>query len=159
MNIINVLLENMQIDEFEDIKDQIKELFGYDVSYMKLIISNKPVYNNGKPNIEMNPLKYGGCWTQNKIIQIADHQHLKKVMKYYKIEKEMSVLNFSRHLMVHELSHEIYNNILTNNEKNKYQQKLKNFRTVYTDTVSPQKLDSEKFCEYIAVSLMKEYYL
>lgn len=154
-----VLIENIQLNEFNIIKGQIKELFGYDISYMKLIISNIPVYNNGKINTKMNPLQYGGCWTQNQIVQIANHNHLKKVMKYYNIENEMSVLNFSRHLMIHELSHEIYNNILTNDEKNNFKTKLKNFRTVYTDTVSSEKLDSEKFCEYIAVTLMKKYYL
>ena len=141
--------------EFKTIKDYIKKLFGYDISYMKLVISNQPVYNNGTPNTEMNPLQYGGCWIKNKTIQVADYQHLKKVMKYYGV-KNISLLNFSRHLIAHELAHEIYKNILSDSEKNNFKEKLKDFRTVYTDIIRSDKLDEEKFCEYIAITILEK---
>lgn len=150
--------KNIQLIQFNQLKEDIKKLFGFDVSYMKLKISNQPLYNNGNPNYDIDPLLYGGCWTKNKFIQVATLDHLKKVMIKYKIENKMSIDIFFKYLIVHELSHEIYENILTTTQKNYYKSLLKNFKTEYIETVKPNKLEVEKFCEYIASKIIEEFY-
>jgi len=142
--------------EFQNTIKKFKKKYGWDLSYMKLKISNIPINRDGTVNSKMKPEAYGGSHTNNKIIYVGDSEHLKKVLKYYKVENT-DVKKFLKILLAHELAHEVYQNILSEEEKKEFKEIIdkSKFRTVYTDTVKDNsKIDVEKFCEYIASQLV-----
>lgn len=131
---------------FQDIIKKIKDKFGYDLSYMKLKVTDTPIYINGKINKDMDPDLFGGCWTKKKIIYI--NKNPKRVIKRYKAN--MSEIDFVNLIIAHELGHELWNNHNVRNNNIP-----KDFNTVYLDTVKPEKMEAERFCEYFAYQVTK----
>jgi len=122
-------INNIPFDEiFKNTIEKIKNNFGYDLSYMKLQISEIPVYNDGRPNKKMNPDEFGGSWTKNKIIYI--NKHPSRVIKYWKLK--ISEIEFINLIIAHELGHELWKN--HNMRNNNIPKK---FNTAYLDTVKP----------------------
>ena len=138
-------INNIPFDEiFKNIIKKIKNNFGYDLSYMKLQISEIPVYNDGRPNKKMNPDEFGGSWTKNKTIYI--NKNPSRVIKYWKLK--ISEIEFINLIIAHELGHELWKN--HNMRNNNIPKK---FNTVYLDTVKPEKMEEERFCEYFAYQI------
>ena len=146
-SILNYLNENTEntldlVGIFQEIIRKIKSKFGYDLSYIKLQISEIPVYNDGRPNKKMNPDEFGGSWTKNKTIYI--NKNIPRVIKYWKLK--MSEETFARIIISHELGHELYKNFnISHNHI-----PPKDFTTPYLKTVIPEKYKEEAFCEYFA---------
>jgi len=134
---------------FEYVISKYKELYKYDLSYMKLEISSQPVYSNGKPCHELKQEEYGGCWT--KLEKIYINPNIKDVMNYYKV-KNLILRDFNILIIAHELAHEIYNNVCDDRFKYDINKKIKKekFHTVYLDHVKENKMEEESFCEYLA---------
>ena len=145
-------MNNSTLILFESIKLKFKKQ-GWDISYMKLRISNKCINTNGKIINTMNPNSCAGSWTTSKIIYLGDDDHLIKVQNYYNVSINLN--KFKRLIIAHELAHEVWTNILTNQEKDQFIQLTSNFTTPYIDSLDPNysKLNEEKFCEYIASRL------
>jgi len=149
------LLKTSSDSDFEKIKGILQKMFNADLSGMRLKVSNQPVFNNGRINAKMNPLDYAGCHTTKGFIQVATKPHLEKVIQRYNV-RDTPVSSFRRHMIAHELAHEVYNKHMTKAQKEQYRKKLQSFRTVYTDTVPKDKLDQEKFCEFVAAEVIKQ---
>lgn len=135
---------------FNNVKADIKRVYGWNVgNELGLKISNVGIYNDGRINTSMNPLDYAGCYVSSLgFIAIADRKHLKKVIKHYNLD--YSVDKFLRWMLCHETCHYIYNNILTDAEKQKYRHVTIDTEYLRTYDIPP---DDEIFCEYIAKSL------
>ena len=131
-----------------------KQVYNFDLSYMKLKISSQPVYNNGKQCHELKQEESGGCWTKLKYIQI--NPNIEDVMEFYKIKDPKDV--FNKIIIAHELAHEIYNNVCDKWFKRliKVKARREAFHTVYLDHVKPNKIEEETFCEYLANSIVKK---
>ena len=131
--------------EFTKVKDSIKANFGFDVTYLKMIISDKLYYSNGKENTEMDPLLSAGNWMKNHTIRIATKEHILKVINRYQVS-DLGYDKFIKIIIGHECSHEIWKNILSESERRKWTAKLLDFETAYTKT---NDTPEERFCEYI----------
>ena len=141
---------------FKDVIDKYKSKYGFNLSYMKLVISEVPVFNNGKPNKDMKPEESGGSWTKLKKIYI--NPDVDSVMKHYKVT--CSKTDYITIIIAHELAHEIWNNVC-----NEYFKKIilvkarkEDFHTVYLDSLdkSYKKYKEEVFCEYLANSILND---
>lgn len=133
---------------FQDIISKIKTKFGYDLSHMKIVLTEIPVYNDGRVNKDMNPHEFGGCWTKHKTIYI--NKNVKDVIKFWKLN--MPEETFVRIITAHELGHELYKNF---NISHKHIPP-KDFTTPYLVTVKPEKYKEEAFCEYFAHQIVFE---
>ncbi len=142
--------------KFDDAIRRIKIRFKYNLNYMQLKVSDIPINNKGKPYRGFKDIRaYGASWTKLKTIFTGDENHLKEVMKYYKVK--MTLDNFILMLYCHELGHEVYRNKMTKSEIAKtleYLKKIK-FHTKYLDHIKPDKMDEEMVAEYIAKECMK----
>ena len=58
-----------------------KQVYNFDLSYMKLKIDQQPVYNNGKPCHELKQEESGGSWTKLKYIQIGTRGRTNKTTR------------------------------------------------------------------------------
>ena len=151
-------INNSNIDlikkNFKYCIDAYKQIYNFDLSYMKLKISTQPVYNNGKPCHELKPEESCGSWTKLKYIQI--NPNIEDVMKFYKIKDSKDI--FNKISIAHELAHEIYNNVCDIWFKRLIKVKVRReaFHTVYLDHVKPDKMEEETFCEYLANSIVKQ---
>ena len=124
-----------------------KQKYNWNLDYMKLEISNQPIYNNGKINPNMKSEQFGGCWTKKKTIRI--NPEVNSVKKYYNIKWPND--KFIIIIISHELAHEVYNNILTKKEKQEWLSQIpENFSTPYLKHAHKDKYKEELFCEYIA---------
>jgi len=145
------------IQEFEKIISKIKKQYGWNLSYMKIQITNVCMFNDNTVDYKRNPKECAGSWTKEKLIHIGDKNHLQSVMKYYGLNTSSNNLNkFIKSIIAHELMHEVYRNILSDKEKAFYKKHISslNFTTEYLDTVTnPDSYDEESFCEYIATEL------
>lgn len=129
-----------------------KELYDFDLSYMKLKISSQPVFNDGSPCKYLKPEETGGSWTKLGYVQI--NPNIESVMDFYKIK--LSKYKFNLIIIAHELAHEIYNNLCGEDFKRFILNKAKkeNFHTVYLDHVPSKKKKEETFCEYLANTIV-----
>jgi len=133
---------------FLDIISKYNELFGLDLSYMDVELSEHPKYNDGSISTEIADDEFGGSWTKNKIIYINCNPD--KVIEHWNLS--MSIDEFLYWIIAHELAHEIYFNLMEKSEID-YIIKLakqENFTTEYLKIVKPEKIDEEIFAEYLA---------
>lgn len=136
---------------FNEVVEKYKNLFGLDLSYMKILFSEKPRNKDGKITMEFSSDEFGGSWTKNKIIYVNPYPE--KVVEHWKLD--MSPMKFLEWIIAHELAHEIWWNIATKELKDYILNlaKMSNFSTKYLDTVPKSKLDEETFAEFMAALL------
>lgn len=120
---------------------------------MKFIVDPQPVYNNGKPSFEYSPDESGGSWT--KLGWIRLNPDMQSVMSRYGIDSD--VQEFTKMIIAHELAHEVWNNIASDELKQSILAKARQekFMTPYLSAVNGSKLDEETFCEYLAQQIMQ----
>lgn len=143
---------------FNKVVQKIKDRLNFDLSYMSFKITDRPVFNNGKINHEMDPKEFGGSWTKKRIIYLNNDPE--SVMRHYRKRNNFNqkeVIEFVEMIIAHELSHEIYSNLASDEFKKKIITAAKNekFTTEYLVTVPERKYDEEIFCEYLANKILK----
>lgn len=131
---------------FEKCVDWIGRRFA-DVSYMQWESSERGVMTDGRLS-DMDPANHGGSWTDDNIIYV--NPDLTSVIANYGVD--MPVMEFAAWIICHELSHELWQYVLSDEAKRHIVStaRSKGFSTAYLKTVKPEKLDKEMFCEYIA---------
>lgn len=143
---------------FDHILDQYFKRFGFDLSYMKFIVDNQPVYTNGEPCYEYDEDECAGDWTQLGWIRL--NPDMKSVMDRYGVAWHGSddIEEFTKLIIAHELAHEVWNNIADDQFKNDVIEKAndENFSTTYLETVNTNKLAEETFCEYLAHQIVQQ---
>ncbi len=147
---------------FDKAKDRMIKRLGYNVSYMKLRVSDQPMDNKG--NVYKGVIKdirsYGASHTYTGYIYTFPLDHLKLVYNYYKLD--MGFNKFVLLLYCHELAHEVDWKFISAVDKSNLLKKLKSkgFTTIYLDSLdykrsNPNKYDSEMLCEYMASVCVK----
>ena len=139
----------------DDVVDAYANKFDIDLSYMKFKVDIQPVSNNGEPCYKYSPDECGGDWT--KLGWIRLNPDMKSVMVKYGIQHSMTIDEFTKIIIAHELAHEVWNNIADDGFKEMIldEAKQQDFNTVYLKTVKPSKLDEETFCEYLAQQIVQ----
>ena len=96
---------------------------------MKVVVDELPVYNNGERCYEFYPDECAGDWTKLGWIRI--NPDLKSVMKRYDVVADET--EFAKNIIAHELAHEVWNNIATDDFKHEVLDAAKksNFTTKY----------------------------
>lgn len=123
--------------------------YGLDLYHMKAVVDERPVYNNGERCYEFYSDECAGDWTKLGWIRI--NPDLKSVMKRYDVVADET--EFAKNIIAHELAHEVWNNIATDDFKHEMLDAAKksNFTTKYLQTIeNPSKLPEETFCEWLA---------
>jgi len=128
--------------------ERIKQKMPYNVKHLKLIIKDG-CYNNLGSKLNQNPKSCSGAWTKDGKIIISTPQQLLKVMEYYNVK--LPYKKFLKLCIGNEIGHYIWNNILTDSEKENYKNLLTNFKTPYTIRKNNPE---ERFSEYIAYQLI-----
>lgn len=133
---------------FNDVVFRYKELFGFDLSHMKMVPSEQPRYEDGSICKEFSPEETGGSWAKNGIVYINPNPD--KVIEHWKLD--MSVDDFLTWIIAHELGHEIWKKTASQTMKDEVLRFAKEhkFSTKYLETVSKKKKDEETFCEFLA---------
>lgn len=126
-----------------------KDKYNYDLSHMKLELSDQPTFSNGKPaTIPLD--QWGGNWVNDGRILI--NKNLEPVAKFYKFKG--SIADLKKRLIAHELAHEIEAKLADKKFKQKIinQANKEKFTTEYLDTLDrdQKQFDKELFCEYLA---------
>ena len=153
MNRLKRYVQNATVQSlFQSIKAVFKNEFNWNVDSLTLELTTTPIFNNGTPNPEMPLEHFGGCWTHHGVIYI--NPDLNPVMDHY--GTDYSLKAFTCLIIAHECAHEVYNKILTQDEKKHYHQLTQSFRSHYLDTfdANSPKLNEERFCEYIAYQVV-----
>lgn len=121
---------------------------GFDLSYMEFRVDRQPVYTNGKPCFDKDPDECAGDWTRLGWIRL--NPDMPSVMRRYGVEGD--VREFTRAIIAHELAHELWNGAADETFKQGVLSRAANegFSTTYLETVRPNKLREETFCEYVA---------
>lgn len=123
---------------FKGVCKSIKEIWDFDLSYMEVhATSDKD--------------KLPGKWTPDKEVYIGTIQALNEYLKDYDLL--MDAPDLAAHMIKHELGHEVYENHLTQEEREMYDDKLENFTTRYIMKVEPEREPIELFAEYFATSI------
>lgn len=137
-----------------------KSKFGFDLSYMKYEFSLIPKHNDGR-NSDMPNNQFGGCWTKSKIIYL--NPAMSNTYKYYtnkNIKSKNELSTFVSLIISHELAHEIYNNLATEDFKNQIANEISktHFNTDYLANIdnTKSKFKEEQFCEYLAHKIIRE---
>ena len=141
---------------FKQIVQAYKDSYNYDLSHMKLQLSDTPTYNNGKP-ADIPVEQWGGNWVRDGRVLL--NKNLKPVAKHYKFKG--SIDDLKKQLLAHELAHEIEMKLADKTFKKQildtaHKQK---FTTEYLDTLDKSNKDNfnkELFCEYLAKSLLNK---
>jgi len=139
----------------EEAKQDIKKHLGYDLGYMKIKTLDIPRNSNGSPNYKMNPDEVAGYWSQDKSISIASPTRMRKVMKHWGLGQNKT--DFTKHMIRHELGHELYKNHLSKKDRKFYNKKFKDFETPYLKTVAPEKKPEERFAELVTKLTTKDF--
>ena len=141
-----------------DVLSAYKQKFGFDLSYMKFKVDSQPVYTNGEPCYEYDEDECAGDWTSLGWIRL--NPDMKSVMDRYGVVWHGSddIDEFTKIIIAHELTHEVWNNIADDQFKNEMLMKAKsqNFNTEYLQTVKQNKLNEETFCEYLAHQIVQQ---
>jgi len=136
---------------------------GIDLSDIKFELSSVPRDNNGDVAENFDPIKFGGCWTKNKIVYL--NPNLKDVIAYYTGATTISGLEtfnyYLEHLIAHELAHEVHENIATESEIKALQDAAikSDFTTDYLRTIdktNQEKYKKELYCEWLAESVIPQ---
>ena len=156
------LNESMQNDRLIKIINEVlfayKQKFGFDLSYMKFKVDSQPVYTNGEPCYEYDENECAGDWTSLGWIRL--NPDMKSVIDRYGITWHGSddIEEFTKIIIAHELAYEVWNKIADDDFKNDILNNARNssFNTKYLDTVKPNKLNEETFCEYLAHEVVQQ---
>ena len=143
--------------DFDAIVKAYRDLYGIDLSRMKMKWSKHPVYNNGKRSYELTDDETGGSWVNDGTVRI--NPKMGPVLKRFGIDG-MTQAEFRRRIIAHELAHEVWHNQAHKKRIKKLihdslkQARKEKFTTPYLDTYSPdtprKKFDSELFAEYMS---------
>lgn len=138
----------MYEEDIDFVLKRYKDLFGFNLSYMRFKVDSQPVHIDGSPCRELDPDECAGDWT--KLGWIRLNPDMPSVMRRYGVDGD--VQEFTRTIIAHELAHELWNNVVDEDFKQDIlvRAKNENFNTIYLKTVRQNKLDEETFCEYIA---------
>lgn len=143
---------------FDEVVSQYNALFGIDLSYMKFKVDTQPVYTNGEPCYEYDVDECAGDWTSLGWIRL--NPDMKSVIDRYGVDWHGSddLEEFTKIIIAHELAHEVWNNIADDDFKDDILNNARSslFSTEYIDTVKPNKLDEETFCEYLAHEIVPQ---
>lgn len=143
---------------FDEVVSQYKTTFGIDLSYMAFKVDSQPVYTNGEPCYEYDEDECAGDWTSLGWIRL--NPDMQSVMDRYGVAWHGSddIEEFTKFIIAHELAHEVWNNIASDQFKNDVIEKAndENFSTVYLETVNTNKLAEETFCEYLAHEIVQQ---
>lgn len=133
---------------FAQIKTIYKSIFRWNLDHMKLLFTDNCINIDGSVNNKMLSHQCPGCWTSINVIYL-NHQ-LVKCMEYYNVKGNLK--DFQIVILTHELAHEVWNNILSDNDKQIHIKAIRNsgFWSRYLDYVKKEKQDEELFCEYYA---------
>ena len=158
----NINCQNYSLKELiDEVVDAYANKFGIDLSYMKFVVDNQPVYTNGEPCYEYDEDECAGDWTSLGWIRL--NPDMKSVMDRYGVAWHGSddIEEFTKIIIAHELAHEVWNNIADEDFREEIldEAKGKSFTTPYLETVRENKLDEETFCEYLAHKLINEEYM
>ncbi len=149
--------------DFDRVVQAYNDLYGIDLSHMKMKWSKHPVYNNGRRSYDFDDDETGGSWVDDGTVRI--NPKLGPVLKRFGIDG-MTQAEFRRRIIAHELAHEVWHN---QSHKAKVQKLINdvlakaredNFTTPYLDTypanTQKRKFDSELFAEYMSDQLNKK---
>ena len=156
---LNENIQNSNLNAaIDDVLSAYKQKFGIDLSYMKFKVDSQPVYTNGEPCYEYDEDECAGDWTSLGWIRL--NPDMKSVMDRYGVawHENDDIEEFTKFIIAHELAHEVWNNIADDQFKNDVIEKAndENFSTVYLETVNPDKLAEETFCEYLAHQIVQQ---
>ena len=143
----------MYEEDIDFVLTRYKDLFGFDLSYMRFKVDPQPVHIDGSPCHELDPDECGGDCTRLGWIRL--NPDMRSVMRRYGVDGD--VKEFTRVIIAHELAHELWNSVVGENFKQDVLSKAEseNFSTPYLETVSPSKLREETFCEWMANAVMR----
>ena len=140
-------------DSYRLVIDAINKMFGVDLSYIKLVISPFPHYNDGRI-VKGKPIGWsGGSYCHNGKIYI--NPNYKAVWDYWKAN-QTSVQDWYIFIIAHELGHALdreHHEVLPIKKIEKDP-----FSTVYLDSyknADPRKYMMEKTAEWVAKEVMK----
>jgi hypothetical protein len=138
----------MYEEDIDFVLKRYKDLFGFDLFYMRFKVDSQPVHIDGSPCHELDPDECGGDCTRLGWIRL--NPDMRSVMRRYGVDGD--VKEFTRVIIAHELAHELWNSVVGENFKQDVLSKAEseNFNTPYLETVSPSKLREETFCEWMA---------
>ena len=120
-------------EDIDFVLKRYKDLFGFDLSYMRFKVDSQPVHIDGSPCYELDPDECGGDCT--KLGWIRLNPDMLSVMRRYGVDGD--VQEFTRTIIAHELAHELWNNVVSEDFKRAVLDKARreNFSTVYLKTV------------------------
>jgi len=146
----------------EAAKSAYKSMYNFDISYMKVDTSDVPINTEGRPTKSIKLEQFGACWTNKKTIYFNSKFYL--AIRYYSqfdevpasaqeriVDEIITYTNALKHVMCHELAHEIYKNLATPEFKQKVHAEAEKFTTSYLKSLDPEsgKYNEELFCEYL----------
>jgi len=149
-------LSKQQADQNLNIVIQCyKSMFGFDLSYMQVILDEQPHYRDGSV-VQGKPKGWNaGSATDGGVIYI--NPDVESVFAFYGMPRNTDVNAFNIHMIAHELAHEIYARHASPGFKRQILNLARSsgFHTVYLDTVPKSKYAEELFCEYLAAVVAK----
>jgi hypothetical protein len=135
---------------FRDIVGAYLRNFGFDLSYMRYVLDERPHYRDGRI-VRGKPKGWAaGSAADGGIVYI--NPDLGSVFQYYGMPQGTNPEQFCRQIMGHEIAHEIWRE----HASPEFQRKIikeahqKGFQTPYLKTVPEKQYDEELFCEYLS---------
>lgn len=139
---------------FDAVVKAYKDKHGFDLSHMVMEPTDKARFSDSTINENIPDDEVGGSWARNNTIYVGNN--LDKVVKKYGLD--MSPEEFKKHIIAHELAHEIDNNLASDKFRKKIleQAAKEKFTTPYLEGYKDDdpKKKEEIFAEYLAKSLM-----
>lgn len=131
-----------------------------DLSKMTFGLSTVPISTDGHPMTDLDPIKFGGCWTNAK--KIYFNPEFRRVIGHYTKSSMIDGIEAFdwalENLIAHELAHEVYTNVAAPNEIRQVIDLAtqKGFTTDYLESVSKTdmtKYNKELYCEWMALQV------